>query len=221
MRPADIRAILPNPVEVPEQLPAFESRRANSVVFLGTLTPKKGIFALLEAWPEVVRRVPGARLEIFGKDSTTKAGTSVQAALIAGLPAGLRDSVRFHGHVSRAKARDQLLRARVGVFPSFSESFGMVAAESMAAGCPTVFTRRSCGPEILRHGEEGLLVDPEDPLEIAEAVTRMLQDDNLARKFSHAAHIRASREYRLEEVVRRNEEFYREVVNSLTPVRVR
>jgi glycosyltransferase involved in cell wall biosynthesis len=58
-------------------------------------------------------------------------------------------------------------------------------------------------------------------LEIAEAVTTMLRDDNLARKFSYAAHVRAAREYRLEEVVRRNEDFYREVVNGFAPIRIR
>jgi len=49
--------------------------------------------------------------------------------------------------------------AEVAAFPSYTETFGLAAVEAMACGCPTVYTKRSCGPEIVRDGVTGLLVE--------------------------------------------------------------
>jgi glycogen synthase len=65
-------------------------------------------------------------------------------------------------------------KASCAIFPSYVESFGMAPLESMNTGCPTIYTKRASGPEIINNGINGLLVDPDDIQEIAKAITYML-----------------------------------------------
>jgi glycosyltransferase involved in cell wall biosynthesis len=95
-----------------------------------------------------------------------------------------------------------------------TESFGLTAAEAMAAGCPTVFTRRSSGPEVLRDGEEGRLVDPGDEGSIAGAVIELLTDDAAARRCSESGRRGVTERFEAAKVVARNEEFYAQCVDD-------
>src|SRR5205085_9385613 len=76
--------ILYNPVELP---PVFDrAPKTGRVVFSGTLTPKKGVMTLVEAWPRVFDSRPDAELHLYGKDGRDQAGASLRAALEASLP---------------------------------------------------------------------------------------------------------------------------------------
>ena len=140
-------ATLYNPVDAPACVPPFESRSDNEVVFTGTLTAKKGVMSLIEAWSAVQARVPRSELHIFGKDGTSPDGRSMKAYLRSQLPQAVRSSVHFHDHVTRTRIAAALATARVAVFPSFAEGFAWAPLEAMASGCPTIYTRIGSGPE--------------------------------------------------------------------------
>ncbi|MEM1054541.1 MAG: glycosyltransferase family 4 protein [Bacteroidota bacterium] len=199
LAPPDL--IAPNINDAPESVPPFASRDPYEVVFTGTLTRKKGVEELIAAWPRVVEREPRARLTLFGKDTARPESGSMREHLAASLPEAVRPSVTFAGHVGRDVLFDALASARAGVFPSYSETFGNVAVESMAWGCPTVYTTRSVGPEVVADGAEGLLVDPARPVEIAEAIVRLLTDDALAERLSEAGRAHVLRDYSAEAVL--------------------
>ena len=76
---------------------------------------------------------------------------------------GFAPSVRFHGAVPHPVVLSALASARVAVFPSFAEAFGLAPLEAMAHACPTIFSRRGSGPELICDGRDGLLVDPSNP----------------------------------------------------------
>ncbi len=183
--------VLYNGVEVP---PAAAARRApNTVVFSGTLARKKGIEELIAAWPLVKSRQPGAELHIFGKDGRAEGG-SMRAALERRLN-GNTASVRFHGAVPRPAVLSALASARVAVFPSLAEAFALAPLEAMAHGCPTIYSRRGSGPELICDGRDGLLVEPSRPEEIAEAVARVLADDALAARLAGAGRRRVIEDF--------------------------
>ena len=199
-------AILYNPVEVPE-IPANIPREGCRFVFSGTLTPKKGVISLIEAWTKVVSVRPDAELHIFGKDGRTEAGGSMLQYLENKLgPA--RASVTFHGHVSREKLFHAFLRARGAIFPSYAEAFAVAPLESMASGCPTIYSRRGSGPELLTDGKQGLLVNPDRPDEIAAAILRLSNDDGLADRLGRAGRVRVIEAFSTPSLVRQNVEFY-------------
>ncbi|HEX3160458.1 MAG TPA: glycosyltransferase [Gemmatimonadaceae bacterium] len=201
-------AILYNPVDVPPAPAPFDAREPARVVFTGTLATKKGVLALAEAWPMIAARVPCAELHMIGKDDTAPDGGSMMAHLRTALPPELRGQLHLHGHLDRQTVIEWLTTARVAVFPSISEAFGIAPVEAMATGCPTIYTRLSCGPEIVRDEVDGLLVDPRNPAEIASSVIRILEDPELARRLSVAGHRRARDAFATEHGLAATERYY-------------
>lgn len=212
-------AVLYNPVDADDPLRSFH-RSARRVLFTGTLTAKKGVEPLVRAWPLVVARRRDAELHFFGKDGTAPQGGSMRAHLESLLPRSARDTVVFHGHVDRAAVLENLHSARAAVFPSYAEAFALAPLEAMAAGCPTVSTRRGSGPEMIQHGRDGLLVDPDRPEEIAGAILSVLSDDALARRLGAGGRRRAKEAFSLPSVLARNEEFYAGCIRGFHPQNV-
>jgi glycosyltransferase involved in cell wall biosynthesis len=207
-------ATLYNPVDAPASTLPFESRSTTNVVFTGTLTAKKGVISLIDAWPSVRARVSCAELHIFGKDGISPERTSMKEYLHARLPHDAQGSVHFHGHVSRTRIAAALASARAAVFPSYAEGFAWAPLEAMAAGCPTIYTQAGSGPELITDGQDGLLVDPGDPATIAHALCRLLEDSDTAQRLGEAGRRRILDKFSLDQLLPANERFYRNVITS-------
>ena len=192
---------------------------SGKVVFSGTLMKKKGVFTLIEAWPEVIKKNPQARLHMFGKDSIDENGTSVKSLLLQKLSPQYRDTVIFHGHVNNRQILNELLTASAAVFPSISETFGLAPVEAMAQGCPTIFTKLASGPEIINNGVNGILVDPFNPKEIAEAIIRILADKNLAQKIGFEGRKSVENRFSNDVILQQNEKMYQKVIAEFNSTR--
>jgi glycosyltransferase involved in cell wall biosynthesis len=206
--PADPGAILYNPVNVPDEVPPFEQRQPDQIIYTGTLTHKKGIVSLIDAWPAVKAKHNSAELSIYGK------GEGMQEYLLKRVPEALHNSIHFRGHVSREKLFQALATSRVAVFPSFSEAFALAPLEAMACGCPTVYTKLTSGPETIRDGTDGLLVDPNHPDEIADALLNMLKDDALAKRLSESGRDRVVNTFTIKQILPMNEQFFTDVIHT-------
>jgi len=200
-------AIIYNPVALPA-LRSNVSRSRHRVVFAGTLTEKKGIFPLIDCWPQVHASCPEAELHIWGKDTQTKDGRSTQEILQARLSSPSAESVHFHGHVPLDELLSEFETARLSVLPSYAEGFALTPLHAMAAACPTVYTRRGSGPELIEEGKTGLLIDPARPHEIAGAILRLLNDDDLAERLGRAGRRHIEENFSLETILKQNETFY-------------
>lgn len=210
--PDDADAVLPNAVELPP--PVTRQRSARRVVFSGTLTAKKGVRSLVEAWPLVLARVPDAELHLYGKDGRSEFGGGMRDELRSRLPAAAADHVVFHGHVGSDELLAALGEARAAVFPSYAEAFAHAPLEAMAAGCPTVYTRRGSGPELITPEVDGLLVDPDDRTAIAGALVRLLTDDVLAMRLGDAGRATVSERFSADRLVAASAQFYGRCVES-------
>ena len=124
------------------------------------------------------------------------------------LPPELRGRLHLYGHLDRETVTRWLATARVAIFPSYTEAFGIAPVESMATGCPTIYTRLTCGPEIVRDEEDGLLVDPRNPAEVASRILQVLEDPALARRLGEAGHRRARDAFATEHGMAATERFY-------------
>jgi glycosyltransferase involved in cell wall biosynthesis len=133
-------AIVPNGVDVPEQLRHFASESGNgalrvrTALFLGRIYPIKGLPMLIEAWARV--RPGGWRLRIAGPDEAGHQ-KQVERAVSA---AGLGDVVSFTGPIEPQMKTAALFDADLFVLPTLSESFGMVVAEALAHSLPVLTT---------------------------------------------------------------------------------
>jgi glycosyltransferase involved in cell wall biosynthesis len=204
--------VLYNSVQVPCEVP-FGSRVPNRIVFAGTLTEKKGILSLVRAWPRVRAACGDAELHIYGKDGVHN-GRSMREYIGSHLGDGPEVSVWFHGHVPLEQLERAFQQARAAVLPSYAEGFALTPLHAMACGCPTVFTRRSSGPELIAPGETGLLVDPDRPDEIADAIVSMLRDAPLAERLGRAGRAVVARGFSAETCAARNELFYSRCVTD-------
>ncbi|MGA2713521.1 MAG: glycosyltransferase family 4 protein [Bryobacteraceae bacterium] len=184
------------------------ARQRNSVVFAGTLTRKKGVIQLIKAWPGVTSLNPDAELHIFGKDGGMDDGSPMQPYLQSLLPHEIRGTVHFHGHVSMAHLRAIYQKCRMAIFPSYAEAFAMAPMEAMAEGCPVICSNRSSGTELVRHGCDGLLVDPDNEGEIAESILQLLDDDSLAARLGCAGRETIRERFSSERVVNQLVDFY-------------
>lgn len=211
-------AILYNPIDAPSVIPRFATRSSERVLFTGTLTRRKGVVSLFDAWPMVRQRHSEAELHVYGKDGS-EGGLPMQNYLLNRLPPELRESVKFHDHVPRQELMIALTGARVAVFPSYSETFGFGPVEAMAAGCPTIYTKLTCGPEIIEDGHDGLLIDPDQPREIADAILKLLRDEKTAQKVSEAGRERVLRSFTMAQVIPANEAFFSEAIESFHRIR--
>ncbi|HXH25932.1 MAG TPA: glycosyltransferase family 4 protein [Vicinamibacterales bacterium] len=213
-------AILPNAVD--DQAPAhFDARTPGKVVFTGTLTEKKGVIPLLDAWPRVARECPHATLHVIGKDGLAPGGGSMVEYLTARIEGDAARRVRFHGRVPRERVLAELRTARVAVFPSFAEAFAIAPLEAMAVGCPTIGTALGSGPELIDDGIDGLTVDPHHPGQIAQAICRLLGDEDWARQLGDRGRAKVERQFTWRVAVQANLEFFAACVARRRPRCVR
>jgi glycosyltransferase involved in cell wall biosynthesis len=203
LRPVDV---LFNPVELTPE--PRQPRSPHRVVFAGTLTAKKGVVPLIQAWPAVVEARPEAELHVYGKDAGASGGRPMRDLLQSMLPSGIADSVHFHGHVDREHVQAEFQTCGLAVFPSFSEAFSMVPLEAMMQKCPVIYSSRSSGPELIDHGHTGLLVDPGRPESISEAIVALLSDRALRDRLADAGRRTVAARFATDVLVARNEEFY-------------
>jgi len=161
----------------------FLAGSAPSLVACGRLTDQKDYPTLLRAVSALVK-TRAVRLVVFGEGPLR----SELDRLVDQL--GLSDVVILAGYTSNPYAC--MARASVFVLSSRSEGFGNVLAEALALGVPIVSTDCPYGPgEILERGRYGLLTPPGDPGALAEAIGRMLDDSEMARRFAAAGPGRA------------------------------
>jgi glycosyltransferase involved in cell wall biosynthesis len=111
-----------------------DDQDAYDAVFLGRINPSKGIFDLPPIWKKVTERLSHARLAIIGGGSEP-----IIVKLAAELEAnGLHDTVDLLGYVETERIYALMKRARLFVFPSHEEGFGIAILEAMACGTPVV-----------------------------------------------------------------------------------
>lgn len=137
------------------------------LLFIGNLLPVKGVDVLLEACRALATQRDDWRLHLVG-DGAERARLAAQAQAL-----GLQDKVVFHGSRAHAELPDWLRAADLLVLPSRSEGIPNVLLEASACATPYVASRVGGIPEISSLGA-GLLVPPEQPGALAEAITRGL-----------------------------------------------
>ncbi|MCS6949336.1 MAG: glycosyltransferase [bacterium] len=150
------------------------------LVYVGRLAREKNLNLLLEMLPLVRREVPDVLLWLVGGGNAEKAlHTWIQRR-------GLTESVRLQGRVPHEQISAVYAAADLFVFPSVTETQGLVLWEAQAHGLPCVVVDEGGAPESVRDGVDGLLV-PNESTAFAQAVVRLLRDSALRQQMSQNA----------------------------------
>jgi phosphatidylinositol alpha-1,6-mannosyltransferase len=198
LSPGNIR-VIPHCVSPDLPLPEAERRGDGSAVVLTVtrLDPRnayKGLDTLLQAWPQVRRRVGRAELVVAGDGPDRRRLESMVESL------GVADAVRFAGRVTEdelarlyGSAAVFALPARTKLGPDpLGEGFGLVFLEAAAAGLPVVAGDAGPAPEVVANGETGILVDPDNEGAVADAIVGLLRAPDMRRRMGEAGrqHVR-------------------------------
>jgi glycogen(starch) synthase len=120
---------------------------------------------------------------------------------------GLDDRVELVGRLSPTSVAGAMAGALAVVVPSRIEAFGIVALEAWRSGTALVMTSHGGGPEFVRHGVDGILVDPEDPIALGRALLRVSNDEGLRERLAAAGRERVG-EFTWSRVARAYEGLY-------------
>ncbi len=178
-------------------------RDGGLVLFVGRITPEKGIHDLLQAFALVLKERPRAELRLIGPYEPTPFDYIVRLSreayvrdlarfypgnyiehLQRSVPEQVLARAHFVGELDRVALVRELRNAHVLANPSLSESFGMSLVEAMAARVPVVATRVGGMRSIVQHEKTGLLVPPADPRSLADALLCVLSDSSLRTKLA-------------------------------------
>ncbi len=203
------------------------------ILFVGRISPEKGLHVLLDAFQTVAAHYPQAQLEIAGPQKPTPieflialsddpkiselasfAPESYFAHLQGKLSPNTASQISFSGHVQHLELPDYYRKADVLINPSFSEAFGMSLVEAMAAGVPVIATRVGGMTEIVEEGRNGLLVESGNASALAEAILQLLSDDDLRESMGKAGHQRSLELFSWERIAENLLNQYRHISES-------
>lgn len=216
---ADRCVTIPNAAAIPDGHPVPSGGR--TVLFVGRLSPEKGVHHLIQAFHDVLRVFPDASLRLVGGAGSAPPEYLVflsddphVAALRTFYPArtpGMKDSyldalereagpelgrrIHIEGQMDGERLDQCYREACLLANPSLSESFGMSLVEAMMHGIPVVATKVGGMPFIVEHQRTGLLVAPADPPALARAMLELLEHRDRSHQMGEAGRQRALSEF--------------------------
>jgi len=146
------------------------------ILFVGGNMQRKGLPTLIRAAPQVLAVFPEAEFWVVGEDRFVPHMKKLCHSL------GVSRAFRFWGWKSREELLEIYSQADVFVMPSLVEALGVAFLEAMACGLPVIGTKVGGIPEIIEHGRNGLLVEPNNAQQLSAALIEVLKDDNLRQK---------------------------------------
>lgn len=188
------------------------------VGILGTVSPFKGHSYFIKAADIVLRQYPDVRFVVIGRESATQ-------KIKVGFEAQLRKEVKemnreqeilFLGYV--ADPYKYLRDCKIICTPTIpymnflGEGFGLAAAECMAAGVAVVATKLGSFPEIIDHGENGMLVEPKDATALAAAIMELLADEPKRKNMAMSARQHIAENFDIKGTSKKMEQLYERMV---------
>ncbi len=188
-----------------------------TVLYVGRLEKRKGIRDFFAAIPRVAGRLPDVRFVIVGADNSHQDGFLARhgadyAATFQRQHPKLTGRVEFTGAVSEAELQQHYQNCDLFVAPSLYESFGLIYLEAMNYAKPVIGCQAGGIPEVVEHGVSGLLVEPEAPAALAEAMLTLLQSPAKLREMGLAGRQRLLQQFTHIEMARRFAAVYRRVI---------
>lgn len=211
--------VVPNGIDPARFVPTTpRTGGGRSLVFVGRISPEKGLHVLLPAFARLCESRSDLELKIVGPHAVT--GRSILADLsrdprvralgrfygsdylehLRALAAPCEAQVEFTGAIPQSSLPNIYAAATAVVQPSLYESFGMPIVEAMACERAVVATRAGGMIELIADGEDGLLAEPDDGASLHAALARVLDDEPLRIRLARAGLEKARRSFAWEHV---------------------
>lgn len=204
------------------------------LLYVGRISPEKGIHVLLDAFELISQRYPDASLTIVGpewisppeditnlcldRDAIASLAPFYKGSYLSQLKQKLSPDaamrVRFVGLVAHRDVPQYYGRADIYVNPSYYESFGVSILEAMAAGVPVVAAEGGAVTELISDGHSGLIVKAGSPSAIADAVIKLVTNPSLRQSISRVARETVWKRFSWETICSVLMQMYRELLTA-------
>ena len=191
-----------NPVQILNDDISKEPRK--TLLFLGRLGKRKGIYDVIEALVKVKQRHSDVLLIAAGD------GEREEVERFAKLM-GVRENIEIPGWIDQKQARKLRRKSWIYVMPSYNEGLPMSILEAMSSGLPVISTPVGGIPDAVSDGVEGLLIEPGNVEQLAESIVRLLEDNALRRQMGLAAEEKIRNTFSTESTVPQIEAIYQEI----------
>jgi glycosyltransferase involved in cell wall biosynthesis len=185
-------------------------KKENVIVFIGRLARHKGVDCLIRALQFVKIYFPDVLLLVVG-DGIEKCHLEYLCRKLE-----INSNVKFLGSLPYEDVPLILSSASVLVHPSFYEGIPTVVLEAMSMVKPVVVTDAGCMPEVVEDQRSGLVVEKGNIRQLANAITQILSDNNLALRMGERGRILVEERYDWNVIAKKHLEVYREVLGKST-----
>ncbi len=220
-------------------LPAASPERKQQILFVGRISPEKGVHLMIEAFKQVHRARPDTELVLIGALGSAPAefivklsdDPKVQALLEyydldsgrdiyfdrlnALITEDVRDAIVFRGPMPHADVIQAYANADIVLNASLSDAFPFPVLEAMGRGVPMVASAVGGIPETVVPGETGLLFEPGNVAQLAESVLALLADDALRLRMSQNARERIANNFMWEHTAHNLNALYAQMVEKV------
>jgi glycosyltransferase involved in cell wall biosynthesis len=184
--PGHRASVVYNGVSIDEFASAVpETRDRPYVLALGRHVREKGFDVLLDAFARLTNPARGGHTLVIAGDGPLRASLTDQARRL-----GIDGLVDFAGRCDRQRTAALFAGCTLFVLPSRHEPMGIVNLEAMAAGRPVLATAVGGVPELIEHGVNGVLVEPDDPVALAAKLEALIGDESLRVRLAHVGRAR-------------------------------
>jgi len=203
--------IVPNGLDMPPMDDGYQGKPSAGVasdeepflLFVGRINWKKGLDRLIAALPSI----PNCRLVVAGNDEERYQPTLESLAV----KTGVRERISFVGPVYGEHKTALFRRALMLVLPSYSENFGNVVLEAMAAGCPVAVTPEVGAADIVLESGAGGVLDG-DPAKLGAGICGLIADPQALRRMGERGREFVARHYTWDVVCLQMEEAYKQAI---------
>lgn len=189
--------------------PPVNLNRENFILCAGTIGPRKGQTVLMDAFARIAKNFPQWRLVFIGRAGDKAMLQQIKQTISQGQ---LEKQVDLLGSRSDEELRAWLQRAAIFAIPSTYEGLGLSLQEAQFYGCASVGTRCGGVEDLIQDGNNGLLVDVNNPSQLAGALQKLMTDSALRERFSrHAPASVMEKNMTAEKMVQAYERLYAEL----------
>jgi glycosyltransferase involved in cell wall biosynthesis len=203
--------LLPNAVDAAFYGVTGRPEVADTVLCVANVCSYKNQNNLMRALDELARERKFKLRFLGGASKETEYGVEFFEML------KLRTWCEWGGMASRAELRQQLQHAAAVVLPSLEDNCPMVLLEAMATGVPVAASRIGGIPDLVEHGQTGLLFDPRQLADMTGAVRKLLEDRSAAERMAQQARQIALERFHPLAVARKHLDIYRQVLQNIRP----
>jgi glycosyltransferase involved in cell wall biosynthesis len=172
MLPDKVVFVLRNPVSIQEMSRGSELRAENKLLYLGWYVREKGVYELVDAIGIIKNKDIKVGLDLYGVKGRTQLERYVKEK-------GLTDIIEVNGWIEHKEAVSALYAHTMLVLPSHTEGIPNVILEAMATKTPIVATSAGGMKEILRDGENALIAEVNNPVDLSKKICQLLEDNDL------------------------------------------